>query len=127
MTCRHKAGDPNCGTYSRKYDYTPTPPATPPATPDAGNFEIDEVERVGPHLVMRVIYPNCAKCEYEGKKVMVFLDVSEKEVLKWREIDPHFRNPQSVRSPKTAPTPAARFPATVEGWTDALVYARGKA
>ena len=57
---------------------------------------------------------------------MVFLNVSEADVLRWRKIDPHFRDPKASRTPKEAPPPAARFPASKEGWADALVYANSK-
>ena len=57
---------------------------------------------------------------------MVFLNVTEVQVLKWRRIDPHFRDPAATRKPSEAPPPAARFPATPEGWTDAVAYARSK-
>jgi len=82
---------------------------------------------------MKVKYPSCKKCDYEGNKVMVFLNVSEKDILKWKEIDPHFRAPvedQYVKSinrePRKAPSPAARFPASDEGWKDAIEYAKRK-
>ena len=76
---------------------------------------------MGAHLVMKVKYPNCALCAYEGQKVMVFLNVTEAQVLKWRRIDPHFRATKAL--PQEAPSPAARFPASQEGWRDALDYA----
>jgi hypothetical protein len=105
-------------------------------TPDKQKYEIEEVQQVGPHLVMKVKYPNCSSCAYEGNKVMVFLNCSPLDAMRWREIDPHFRAP--VKSPgaptshsiteakKKAPSPAARFPASAEGWTDAITYANGK-
>lgn len=98
-------------------------------TPNPDAFSVDEVEQVGDHLVMKVKYPNCAKCAYEGSKVMVFLDVTLKQAIKWRRIDPHFRNPLAtvILTMPEAPSPAARFPASNDGWCDALVYARGKA
>ncbi len=95
-------------------------------TPDADKYELIEVERVGPHLVMKVRYPNCKKCSYEGNKVMVFLNVTESNALRWRRIDPHFRDPALKREPWEAPPPASRYPASAEGWSDALAFARGK-
>jgi len=95
-------------------------------TPDAEKYQVEDVLRVGNHLVMKVLYPNCTKCSYEGNKVMVFLNVSEKEVLKWRKIDPHFRDPKTQLNPRDAPGPAARFPANPEGWNDAIEYAKSK-
>lgn len=140
--CRHAAGDPNCSSHPdhvRREAYSDLQrdreahqrkvsqlqAQIDALTPDAARYEILQVERVGPHLVVMAQYPNCARCSYEGKKVMVFLDVSETEALRWRKIDPHFRDPQSKKVTE-APSPAARFPATSEGWGDAICYARGK-
>jgi hypothetical protein len=95
-------------------------------SPNPDSFAIEDVEQVGEHLVMRVKYPNCAKCAYEGSKVIVFLDVTLKHAIKWRRIDPHFRDPRGNLAMNEAPSPAARFPASKEGWSDALAYARGK-
>jgi hypothetical protein len=95
-------------------------------TPDKEQFDIVEIERIGDHVVMKVLYPNCAKCSYEGNKVMVFLNAPEKEVVKWKIIDPHFRDPTKARTSREAPGPDARFPASKEGWSDALAYAHGK-
>ncbi len=121
MTCRHGPGDPNCSSYR--------PVATPvgtPTTPDAEKYTVECVEPVGPHMVMMVKYPNCSRCSYEGNKVMVWLNVSLLDVVKWRKIDPHFVDPKTSRPPTEAPGPAARFPASDVGWCDALNYARSK-
>lgn len=93
-------------------------------TPDPDEYTIVDVLRVGSHLVMKVKYPSCVKCAFEGSKVMVFLRVAEVDALRWRRIDPHFRDSKSRLN--EAPSPAARFPATPEGWTDAINYARTK-
>ena len=93
-------------------------------TPDATKYEIVDLDRVGAHLVVKVRYPNCTRCSYEGNKVLVFLNVTEKQALLWREIDPHFRPPDKLIRPHQAPSPAARFPASPEGWRDALQYAK---
>ena len=126
MTCRHAKGDPNCSSsanYVGRYDSG----GYVPKTPDASNYTVEEIERVGPHLVLRVKYPNCANCNYEGNKIMVFLSVTEAQVLRWRKIDPHFRDPKRVCLPADAPSPAARFPGNAEGWADAIAYAKFKA
>lgn len=139
MTCRHGAGDPACSSTANgwraaeiarenaEYEVQRRLKAAEAArSPDAENYEIVDAARVGPHLVMKVRYPNCAKCAYEGDKVMVFLDVTEVDVLRWRRIDPHFSDPKATRSPREAPSPAARYPASPAGWTDAMSYAHGK-
>jgi len=118
--CKHKPGDPNCGSYR------PQPPA--PKTPDAENYTVEDVEWVGQtRVVMMVKYPNCSNCAYEGNKVMVFLGVTVQQAMKWRRIDPHFRDPSLKSLPTHAPSPAARFPGTPEGWQDAISYAETKA
>lgn len=121
MTCRHAPGDRSCSKYDT---YT----APPPATPDKKKYSIEDAARVGLHLVLRVKYPNCASCKFEGNKVMVFLNITELDALKWKEIDPHFRDNKvrSTLSQNAAPSPAARFPGNEEGWQDALDYAARK-
>jgi hypothetical protein len=114
MTCRHSYGDPNCSSYK-----------APPPTPDASKFEVLDYQQKGSHVVLKVKYPNCDKCSYEGTKVLVFLNVSALDVMKWRTIDPHFRSSKPY-SQTEAPSPVARFPASEEGWEDALQYAESK-
>lgn len=93
-------------------------------TPDASNYEILDAHAVGSHLVVKVRYPSCRNCSYEGTKIMVFLNTSALDALKWRKLDPHFRNKPVDKD--VAPSPAARFPASPEGWSDAITYAKGK-
>lgn len=50
-------------------------------TPDAERFEIEDVVAVGSHLVLKVKYPNCERCSYEGTKIMVFLNCSTIDAL----------------------------------------------
>ncbi len=130
MTCHHKPGDTGCSSHPdnvRSAERLLAAERTRllPATPDATQFQIEDVVRVGPHLVIKALYPNCAKCSFEGRKVMVFLNVTETEAIRWRKIDPHFRAPTMIGNTE-APGPAARFPASAEGWQDALDYAARK-
>lgn len=138
MTCRHAKGDPNCGStvggsahvqYERESAERALREkiAALPATPDASSYVIEDSHREGPHLVLKVRYPNCAKCSYEGAKVIVLLNVSEAAALRWRSIDPHFVDPSKPRKPTEAPGPAARFPASPKGWQDAIAYVRREA
>lgn len=92
-------------------------------TPNPDAFEIEESEQIGNHMVLKVKYPNCRQCAYEGSKIMVFLDTSFRDVLRWRRIDPHFRAPTTTTRSE-APSPVARFPASAGGWADAIAYAR---
>lgn len=136
MTCHHSDGDPNCSSTrssweaeqrqrkaaenaaQRELEYA--------RTPDKTKYEIAQFERVSSHIVMKVLYPNCKLCSYEGNKVLVFLNVPEDQMVHWREIDPHFRDPKNQPAKHQAPTPAARFPANAEGWRDAIEYAQSK-
>ena len=134
MICRHSADDPNCSSHpnyqnSQTYAdeqayYARLKKEQEPVTPDSENYEIIDVERVGSHIALKVKYPNCAKCAYEGTKILVYLNVSEVDILKWKKIDPHFSNKK--RSAREAPSPACRFPASDEGWEDAIVYMKRK-
>lgn len=130
MTCRHGPDDISCSSHpdnvARRYAENARDRAAKSATPDAAQYQILDVLRHGKHLVLKVRYPNCARCSYDGQKVLVFLDVTEVDVLRWREIDPHFRDPKTPRTPAEAPSPAARFPASPDGWADALAYAGRK-
>lgn len=91
-------------------------------TPDNTKFKIEDIQEVEKHLVIKVSYLNCKTCSYEGNKVLVYLNTSITSVLKWRIIDPHFsdKKPSSV---KEAPSPNARFPASNDGWKDAISFA----
>src|SRR5690349_3231899 len=91
MTCRHAKGDPDCSSTRNYDDLRPSTASNRriaeamglPATPDKTVYEIEQTERIGDHLVLRVRYPNCQKCAYEGNKIMVFLNVPETQALKW--------------------------------------------
>lgn len=147
MTCRHLAGDPACGSTAGGYQhaenqrYSEESAKAPlkkeiaalkqqladltTTTPDAANFEILDCEEVGTYVVLRVRYPICAKCSYEGVKVMVFGGCSLKNVLRWRRIDPHFRDSGVVQA-NEAPSPVARFPGGEDGWRDAVAWASSR-
>jgi len=126
MACRHAANDPTCSSYPGNLERARQliDAHEGRTSPDASSYEIERVERVGAHLVLSVRYPNCAKCSYEGLKNLVFLNVTEVQVLRWRRIDPHFRD--KLPALNEAPSPAARFPASDEGWNDAIAYATVK-
>ena len=98
---------------------------------DITSYTIKEVEQVGSFLVLMVFYchPNGKAqkgCTFEGNKVIVFKDVSIKDALKWKVIDPHFRLNDKIKGVHVAPPPIARFPGNTEGWEDALCYVKSK-
>lgn len=93
-------------------------------TPDSRKFEILEIEEHNHNLVLKVKYPNCAKCSYEGIKIMVLPNCSLKDAIFWKEIDPHFADPTKALPKSKSPPPVARFPASKRGWDDAVEYAK---
>lgn len=125
MTCRHSPGDPACSTtrmqYERHYGSY-----TVPTTPDIEKYEILDMCRCGTYTVLKVKYPNCSKCAYEGTKILVIPSVSELEMLKWKAIDPHFGDLNARNKENAAPVPIARFPGSDGGWKDAVEYAELK-
>lgn len=131
MTCRHKDGDPACTTRNpaamKEHARAMSARWDPPTTPDSENYDIVHAESRGRYLILEVQYPSCDKCAYEGRKLMVFIDIDVHAALQWKCIDPHFRDPAVAVDSRSAPSPVARFPATLAGWTDALAYAQGGA
>jgi hypothetical protein len=140
MTCHHDPGDPNCSatvgghawqdlarreSLARERQFKGREAELLARTPNPEEFDVVEVEEVGPHLVMMVQYSSCPKCTFDSKKVMVYLDTTTKDAIRWRTVDPHFA-PDLYHDPRVAPPPRARFPADDEGWQDALAFARSK-
>ena len=93
-------------------------------TPDPTEYDVIKTEEVGRFLLMEVQYPSCAACSYEGRKLLVFSGTTREDALKWKKIDPHFRDPAAQQDRKESPPPRSRFPATQDGWGDARKYAR---
>jgi hypothetical protein len=88
---------------------------TPKAEVSPGrDFNILRTKTVGRCLVVEVHYPKATN--YEGRKVMVFRDVSDKALRIFKLIDPHFCE-------KGHTSPLARFAPTTEGWHHAVAFA----
>lgn len=144
MVCRHGPNDTDCSSHpdnpnnpsSRYYSPEPlrndqypvyTPPMSTPVTPDPNQYEVIDAQEVGANLVLKVKYPNCKNCNYEGTKIMVFANASAMTALKWRKIDPHFTDPKRAKRPANeAPSPVGRFPGDADGWADAIAFAQAK-
>ena len=96
-------------------------------SPDNSRFRILKAQPVDNNLVLKVEYPNCKACSYEGIKVIVFQDVSPSDALLWETLDPHFRelDLSGGSNPHAAPPPFARFPASDPGWAAAIRCAEG--
>ncbi len=124
MTCRHGDFDPACSSYASnlerlKQNYE----AQFSGEKDASKFTIESYEESSPYLILKVTYPSCKNCSFEGTKLMVFKDVTLLQVMQWKKIDPHFRE-NFVGSKEDAPSPVARFPATDEGLNAAQNFVR---
>lgn len=127
MTCRHKRGDPDCSSYpsyireQERIKFAEIGEALAKRTPNPDDYEVIEVQNLCGNIVMKVQYSSCEECSFDSMKVMVFLNVDILAAMKWRRIDPHFDD--KPRTEKEAPSPNARFPATEQGWKDALKFA----
>lgn len=120
MTCRHDDGDPTCSTKNprkmRELAREMSARWDPPASPDASDFDVVRTEEHGDYFLVEAHFPSCAKCEFEGRKLMVFSHQNREKALRWRRLDPHFRPDPAEPDPRVAPPPIARFPATSAGW-----------
>ena len=127
MTCRHSDDDPSCSSYPenvrRAQALVDAKKERDALTPDADEYEILQFERVGRVIVLKVLYPNCTLCAYDGTKIMIMPHMSEIQMIQLKRIDPHFR-PLSENATGEAPSPIARFPGSEIGWTNALAFAK---
>lgn len=87
--------------------------------PDPRNWKIIKSEEIGTHLIVMMQYPDCTN--YEGKKILMFENVSMAGLMGQKLIDPHFfpnNNNFKFKSP------IARFEPTDRGWEMAKKLAR---
>lgn len=115
MTCHHRPATP------REIKLSERVAELPDRTPNPDVYDVLLAEQVGENLVMIVQYTSCTKCSYDAKKVMVFQDVTLKDAIRWKRIDPHFSD--SERPDTHAPSPCARFPASEAGLRCAMAFA----
>ncbi len=117
MTCHHGPNDRSCSShrdYVAPHSYANS--YSTPITPDSEKYEIIDYWEIGEYFVLKVKYPNCGICSFEGTKILVYHGISVKDILtKWKKIDPHFADPKRPKSISSAPPPIARFPASAEG------------
>ena len=143
MTCRHREGDTSCtsgkspeGLYEKGQriikegnelmeKWGPKIGKALPPKPDNSKFQVLDTFSAEPLLVLKVEYPSCKECSYEGTKIMVFEGVSLNDAIKWTKIDPHFREDlKEFFDQLQAPSPIARFPASEQGWVSAQKFAQ---
>jgi hypothetical protein len=86
------------------------------ANPNPRNYVVESQEQIGKFLILTLRYPDCVN--YEGRKVLLYKNVSFAELEKQGSIDPHFSgNPEYL-------SPIARFEPTREGRLMAVALAR---
>lgn len=64
------------------------------------------------HLVVEILYPDCTN--YEGRKILLYLNCTLEKLQAQGSIDPHFSDNPNFRSP------FARFVPTSFGWDTAV-------
>lgn len=80
--------------------------------PDPFKFKILRYLPVMTFMVVLVEYPGTLN--YEGKKILVFEDLSWDELRMFSSLDPHFSDNEKFKSP------VARFEPTSKGWNMAM-------
>lgn len=103
----------SCGSSSSQSYMSYVPPSEDSRNPDPARFRFVKFEEVEGHLVVMLEYPNCTN--YEGKKVLLFKDMTLNDLFARKEIDPHFTAKESSM--------VARFAPTDEGWNLAVLLA----
>lgn len=89
-------------------------PSEPEAkAPNPRCFLIEYMKQIGPNVVARIRYPNCAN--FEGLKIVVYRDATVKMISDQVELDPHFS--------QNGLSPFARFKPTADGWNAAEALA----
>ncbi len=95
--------------------YSDKPEVKAPA-PNPLNFKVKNTIQVNCHLVAWIHYPDCNN--FEGDKVLLYLNLSEKELYAQKSLDPHFNKDRKVVSP------FARFEPTFQGMEAGVILAR---
>jgi hypothetical protein len=84
-----------------------------PGNPNPAKFTIERTEQCGPHLVAQIRYHGVTN--YEGRKIIVYLNRSEQSLRDSAWIDPHFQDDERYGG-----APFARFEPTELGWANAI-------
>ncbi len=91
-------------------------PSPPLGNPDPDNYRIIDTLTIGNMLIAEIQYPDCKN--YEGRKILVYENMSSKQLRAQRLIDPHFSKNKDYKSP------VARFEPTDRGWKMAESFAK---
>lgn len=85
----------------------------PPGNPNPHNYIVENGFNVNNHCVLIIRYPDADN--YEGRKILVYKNMSRMDVIKHSKIDPHFA--------ETGLSPFARFEPTSDGLKAAKMLA----
>ena len=103
---------------SSSYSSSPSPPSSPSSPsvgdPDPDNFTMLNSFQDGKYLIVELKYPDCSN--FEGKKILVYHNVTLVDLINQKKIDPHFCDDTEYKSP------IARFVPTDVGWEMALRF-----
>lgn len=81
---------------------------------DPNHFRIQRTRQIGSCVIVEIVYPDCTN--YDGRKILVYDDVSEKDIRTKTRLGPHFcKHPQCL-------SPIARFEPTKLGWEMAVTF-----
>lgn len=94
----------------------PTIKMVAPGNPDPTNFKVIETLTFGKILIVEIQYPDCKN--YEGRKILVYENVTMQQLRVQKYIDPHFSTNKQFKSP------IARFEPTERGWKMAESFAK---
>lgn len=83
---------------------------------DPGKFIIMRLESVGRFTILHSKYPDCIN--YEGNKILVYENISARDLVDQRRLDPHFCDH------KECVAPIARFEPTQRGWEMAITLCK---
>lgn len=88
---------------------------TSDGNPDPNNWKFVKVEEHGKYLILMMEYPDCSN--YEGKKILVFENITLIQLVNQKLIDPHF-----FPATSNYKSPIARFEPTDRGWEMAKTF-----
>ena len=94
------------------------PPAPPPVVlpnPNPSKYRIIREKIVKEFLIIEILYEGCTN--YEGRKILVYKDITYQQLIEQKLIDPHFSEGNEYISP------IARFEPTERGWEWAINFA----
>lgn len=80
----------------------------PAPNPNPSRWGIMKHLESGKNLLVKIKYPDCTN--YEGVKILLYLNTTLNELTKQQLIDPHFSEDSGYKSP------IARFEPTKNGW-----------